>query len=102
MIVVFVTCKDAAQAERIADAAVGEHLAACGSVVPGLTSIFAWQGKRCRESEALLVLKTQEGKFDALEALVRKLHSYKVPEIVGVPASHASGPYARWVEESVR
>lgn len=101
-IVVLVTAPDPAAAARLATALVEEGLAACGNLLPGLRSIYRWEGKLCDESEALLLLKTARGRFAALEARVRELHPYAVPEILALPVAEGSEPYRRWVEDAVR
>ncbi|MCU0722087.1 MAG: divalent-cation tolerance protein CutA [Planctomycetes bacterium] len=96
---VLVTAPDAAAATAIGTALVEERLAACANLVPGLVSIFRWEGKVHGDPEVLLVIKTRASLFPALEARVRALHPYKVPEIVALPVVRGSGPYLKWLEE---
>lgn len=100
--VTFVTCKDARQARRIAGALVRERLAACVNIVPGVTSIYAWEGKVEEGREALLVIKSRAGLSRKLTARVRALHSYSVPEVVTFPIASGNPDYLRWVRESTR
>src|SRR5438046_5508518 len=65
------TCPDAASAERIAEALVGEQLAACVNRLPGVQSMYRWKGELCREPEQLLLIKTTRVGFEALQARVR-------------------------------
>lgn len=102
MIVVFVTCASPSQAASIGSALVKERLAACANVVPGLTSIFTWKGKVCREREALMIVKTRRALFERLRRRVRALHSYEVPEIVAIPMSAVDRDYRRWIEKETR
>jgi len=101
-LVVLVTAPDAEAAARIARTLVEEGLAACGNVVPGLRSIYRWEGKLCDEPEALLILKTVRGRYAALEARVRALHPYSCPEVLALPVAAGSEAYRRWVEDAVR
>jgi periplasmic divalent cation tolerance protein len=101
MIVVFVTCRDRAEAERIAFALVEERLAACVNVVPSAVSIYRWQGAVERAEEAWMIIKTTRERFAALEKRIRQLHSYEVPEVVALEVVSVSEPYGRWLRECV-
>jgi periplasmic divalent cation tolerance protein len=96
-IVVLVTAPGADEAARIARAVVEERLAACGNVVPGLRSIYRWQGAVQEDAEALLVLKTTRDRFEALRARVLALHPYEVPEVIALPIEAGSAPYLAWI-----
>lgn len=98
----FVTCSSQEEAEKIAEALVSEKLAACVNLLPGVTSIYYWEGKLCKESERLLVIKSVASRQDALQRRVRSLHSYVVPEVVTVPIAAGNPDYLRWVEECTR
>lgn len=100
-IVVLVTCPNLIHARRIATTVVKQRAAACVNVVPGITSIFRWQGKVDRAREVLLVMKTTARRFSLLARLVRHLHPYDVPEIIALPISAGHPPYLRWVRDSV-
>jgi periplasmic divalent cation tolerance protein len=95
--VVLVTAPDAAVAERIVEVLVDERLAACGNIVPGVVSIFRWEGRVQREAEVLIVLKTAASRIAALQARVPALHPYDVPEVLVVPVESGHGPYVDWV-----
>jgi periplasmic divalent cation tolerance protein len=99
--VILMTAPDAACAERIARALVEERLAACVNVVPGVKSVYRWEGKVEESSEVMLVAKTRSALFPTLEARVRALHPYEVPEIVSLPLTAGSRPYLSWVDASV-
>ncbi|MBC7186997.1 MAG: divalent-cation tolerance protein CutA [Calditrichaeota bacterium] len=100
--VVFVTAPAVEQAEHIAQALVGERLAACVSVVPNVTSCYRWQGELCKDQEVLLIVKTRASLFDAVAAKVRALHSYQVPEILALPVRRGAESYLRWLAEETR
>lgn len=99
-LVVFCTVPDAAIGERIAEALVEERLAACVNLVPGLTSVYRWEGKVQREAEVLLVIKTRAGRVEALMQRLKALHPYEVPEILALPVAAGSEAYLRWIEEN--
>jgi periplasmic divalent cation tolerance protein len=83
-LVVLVTAPTAEGAAEIARALVAERLAACGNVVPGLRSIYRWEGKVQEDDEVLLVLKTTRARFEALRDRVLALHPYEVPEVIAL------------------
>lgn len=96
-IVVLVTAGSAENSVEIARAVVAERLAACANVIPGIRSIYRWQGKVVDEGEWLLVLKTRRSSFAALEARVRALHAYETPEVVALDVAMGSAPYLDWL-----
>ena len=100
IVVVFVTCPNRRAAERIGRSLVEEHLAACANILQGLTSIYRWEGKVCRDPEVLVLLKTRRSCFPALARRVRELHPYSVPEIVALPVALGSPAYLAWVAAS--
>jgi periplasmic divalent cation tolerance protein len=101
-LVVLVTAPTAEKAAEIARAVVEERLAACGNVVPGLRSIYRWEGKVHDEGEALLVLKTARDRLEALRARVVALHPYEVPEVIALPVEAGHAPYLAWIAGETR
>lgn len=95
--VVLCTAPDAAVAERIARALVGEGHAACVNVVPGVRSIYRWQGAVQDDAEVLLVMKTRDDRVAALVERVHALHPYDVPELIALPVEGGSARYLAWV-----
>ena len=102
MLMVFVTCESKTQAEGIASKIVGEQLAACVNVVPGVRSCYVWEGNLTWSQEVLLVIKTTRAGFERLERRVRELHSYEVPEVLGVKVEVGFEKYVRWINDGVR
>lgn len=100
-IVVFITAPNQDEATRLAEMLVESHLAACVQILPGLESVYRWQGKIERQPEVLLIAKTLRSKFAELEREVRAVHSYETPEIVVVPIVNGSAPYLEWLMASV-
>jgi periplasmic divalent cation tolerance protein len=101
-VIVFVACGTPAEARRIARSAVQKRLAACGNMSSGrITSIYRWKGKVEHARETLLMLKSTLSAFLGLEAEIRRLHSYEVPEIVALPIVAGSAPYLEWIGENV-
>jgi periplasmic divalent cation tolerance protein len=88
------------EAEHIARALVDERLAACVSIIPGLTSVYRWQGKVEAAPEFLLLIKTTAANLTRLEETIRGLHSYEVPEFLVLTPESASNPYLAWLLEA--
>jgi periplasmic divalent cation tolerance protein len=101
-LVVLMTSPKRTEARRIADALLRERAAACVGIFTRGESFFWWEGKIDRAEEYLLVAKTTESAFPRLVALVKKNHSYQVPEIVALPIVGGNGEYLRWVGEETR
>ncbi len=101
VVMVFCTCGTQEEAIRIATAVVEERLAACVNVVPGIESIYRWQGAVERASELLLLIKTTEAQLDALRDRIQALHSYDTPEVVAVPVVGGSEKYIAWLRQQV-
>ena len=91
------TCPDRETAERLATTLVERRLAACVNIVPGLTSVYRWQGAIQTDAEVLLLIKTDAQRFPALEKTLREEHPYELPEIVAVTISNGSPGYLRWI-----
>jgi len=100
-LVVLVTAPSEAMALELGQRLVDDRLAACVSVVPGVTSIFMWEGKREEASEALLVIKTRAERYPALQQRVLELHPYSVPEVLALAVEAGAPAYLRWVQDSV-
>ncbi|MEI2742974.1 MAG: divalent-cation tolerance protein CutA [Candidatus Competibacter sp.] len=98
-LVVLCTCPDQATAERIAETLVVERLAACVNIVPALVSIYRWQNQIERASELLLLIKTREVVYSLLEARIRELHPYEVPEIVALLIQAGLTDYLGWLAD---
>jgi periplasmic divalent cation tolerance protein len=97
VLVVLVTAPSQEKAVEIARAVVEARLAACGNVVPGLRSIYRWEGRVHDDAEALLVLKTTRARFEALRDRVLALHPYEVPEVLALPVEAGSAAYSEWI-----
>ena len=81
---------------------VEERLAACASVLPGLRSVYRWQGAIERADEVLLLIKTTRERIEPLTARVASLHPYELPEVVAVEVAGGLAAYLDWVEEQTR
>jgi periplasmic divalent cation tolerance protein len=100
-VLILVTTGARDDAERLGEALVVEHLAACCSVVPTVHSIYYWEGQLQREHEALLLVKTLESRAGDVQEFVRTHHPYELPEMLQVPIEGGYSPYLNWLEEQV-
>jgi periplasmic divalent cation tolerance protein len=99
-LVVLCTVPSAEVAEKIARAVVGEQLAACVNLVPGLRSIYAWKGEIADDQEQLCVIKTRRERFDALRSRILELHPYEVAEVIALPVESGNSPYLQWIRSA--
>jgi periplasmic divalent cation tolerance protein len=99
-LVVLCTAPDAPTASRLAETLVAERLAACANLLPAVQSVYRWEGKVERAAEVLLIIKTTAAHYPALEARLRELHPYEVPEIIALPITAGSAPYLRWLDDN--
>jgi periplasmic divalent cation tolerance protein len=97
-LLVYCTCPDHDTALRIAKSLVDQQLAACVNVVPGLTSVYRWQGQMETAQEVLLLIKTRRAVYPELEAALLALHPYELPEIIAVPIEAGLPAYLSWIE----
>ena len=100
VLAVFTTWPDVETARAAARTLVEEKLAACGNIVPGMESVYRWEGKVETGAEVLVIFKTTRGSYAALEARVRALHPYEVPEVLALRIADGLPAYLRWVEQS--
>jgi periplasmic divalent cation tolerance protein len=99
--IVLCTCADREQAERIADRLVAQHLAACVNILPGVQSIYRWQGAVESAAEVLMLIKTDTAHSSEVQSTIASLHSYEVPEFLILPVSGGSEAYLAWLKASL-
>jgi periplasmic divalent cation tolerance protein len=100
--VVLMTAPSRQEAEKIAYFLVEERLAACAQIVSSIESMYWWEGKVCRDDETFFMAKTTRALFPDLAEAVKKLHSYKVPQIIFVPITVGSSDYIDWLKDAVK
>lgn len=101
-IVVLTTAGSDEEAQRIASHLVERWVAACVNIVPGVRSIYRWKGAVEDGQELLLVIKTRRDLLKRLEAELRTVHSYEVPELLALPVVEGLESYLDWIDESTR
>jgi periplasmic divalent cation tolerance protein len=102
VLLVLCTFPDADTAASVTRTLVEEKLVACGNIIPGVRSIYFWEGKMEDTSEVLVLFKTASSAYARLEKRLLKLHSYGMPEILAFEAGGAAKAYAAWVADAVR
>jgi periplasmic divalent cation tolerance protein len=100
-IVVFSTCANEKDAERLARTLVEQRLAACVNVVPRVRSFYHWKGALESAGECLLLIKSSRDRFDALRAALEKAHSYEVPEVLALAVVDGAPNYLHWLSENL-
>lgn len=98
---VFCSCPSYEIGQEIATKIVEAKLAACVNIIPGLTSIYSWEGKIETSSEVLLLIKTTEKVYSQLEKSLIHLHPYDCPEIIGVPIEQGNKGYLEWIKQAI-
>lgn len=100
-LIVLTTCDDAEQAQRLADGLVAERLAACVNRVDHVQSTYRWKGAVECDAESLLVIKTTEERYAALERAIKRISGYELPEVLAVRVHGGLADYLSWVQDSV-
>lgn len=101
-VVILITAASDDEAAKIARALVDERLAACANILPGVRSLFFWEGKTQDAREVLMVVKTRHTLLDSIVHRVKALHSYTMPEIIALPVLGGSQDYLNWIRETVK
>jgi|SRR5215471_18513279 len=100
-LLVLTTAGSEVAANKIAQALVERRLAACVNIVPRIQSVYRWRDQVEKSEECLLFIKTKRALEGRLQAAIRELHSYELPEQVGLAIESGSEAYFEWIDESV-
>ena len=100
--IVLSTCADREQAERIAHSLVEQGFAACVNILPGVHSIYRWQGAVESASEVLILIKTSPAHLGSVQSTIAALHSYEVPEFLVLPIAAGSEAYLKWLSAGLK
>jgi periplasmic divalent cation tolerance protein len=98
-IVVLTTLASADEAVTLVRTLLDRRLIACGNILPGVRSIYRWEGKVADEREVIVLMKTRAVRLDALEMAFGELHPYKVPELLALPVSAGLHKYLEWIDD---
>lgn len=100
-IVILSTCGSEEEASKLAHGLVEARVAVCVNIVPGIRSVYQWKGKVEDDGEWLLVIKSRRDLFRRLRALLKKIHSYDVPEMVALPIVDGAEAYLGWMDREL-
>lgn len=98
---IYITSSDQEEAKKIAGPLIEEGLAACANIIPGMSSVFYWEGEVQSEQECILILKTDETMNDRVMERARGLHSYDCPCMLVLPVKDGNEDFVSWVQEQV-
>lgn len=98
--IVLCTIDSIENAKMLAHKLVKEKLAACVNIVSSVTSVYEWKNEICEDDEYLLIIKTKSVLYEKLEAKIKELHPYDIPEIVSLKIDEGSKPYLDWIENN--
>ena len=96
---IYITAGSMDEARKIADAVIGERLAACVNILPGMISLYRWKGKVAADEEIVVIAKTCENLVEPLTARVAEIHSYDCPCIVAIPIDGGNPTFLSWIYE---
>lgn len=96
-LLVLTNLPDRAAAEKLADALIEKRVAACINILAPCRSVYRWQGAVQHDEEHPVLIKSTQAAYPALEAQIRALHPYELPEIVAVPIERGLPAYLDWV-----
>ncbi len=96
---VLCTCPEGETAQFLAGSLVEERLAACVNILPGMVSVYSWEGMMESSKEALLLIKTERRAYPRLESRLRELHPYELPEILAVDIERGLPDYLNWISQ---
>jgi periplasmic divalent cation tolerance protein len=102
VIAVLTNLPDSESAFNLARELVHLRLAACVNVLAPATSFYRWEGREEQADEIPVLIKTVDSRYVELEAAIRKMHPYSLPEIVAWPIERGLAEYLRWVEHESR
>ena len=97
-IIVYTTCSNPQEAEKVAARLLEKKLAACVSFTPGATSVYRWKGVVEQSVEVTITIKSRRDLLEKLMVELRKVHPYEIPEILAVPVVAGWPPYLDWMD----
>jgi periplasmic divalent cation tolerance protein len=95
--VVYSTFPDVEGAEAEGRALLGSGLAACVNILPGMVSLYIWEGRLCRENEVVMIIKTRRSLIDEVIAAVRARHTYANPALLTFEVGSGWAPFLAWI-----
>ena len=87
------------KAEEVLETLVGERLVACGNLLPGVRSLYWWEGEICRDEEVVMLMETRADLAARAMARLEEIHPYDVPKIVSIEPDACDDAYAGWIRD---
>ena len=100
-VLITVTCTSQEEARKISERLLAKRLVACANILPKIKSKFWWKGKLDSAAEHLVTMKTVKSNFKKIEAEIKRIHSYEVPEIIAVPIVLGGRDYLDWISRTI-
>ncbi len=100
--IVHCTAKNKKEALEIAEVLVEKRLIACCNIISSVTSVYEWDGVLHEDKEVLMIMKTETEMFKQIENIIKKVHSYNMPELICIPIINGSRKYLDWVDYQVK
>ena len=100
-LLILTTTGSESEAKKIAQLLIERRLAACVNIIPRMHSVYRWKDKVESAEEFLLLIKTRKENESAVQAAIRELHSYDLPECISIPIEGGSAEYLKWMTESL-
>lgn len=94
---VYTTYPSVVEAEEAGRALVGQRLCACVNILPGMVSLYRWQGVIERGDEVVMIVKTRASLYERVTTAIKAMHSYSVPAIIVIPLESVDRPYLEWL-----
>uniref|UniRef100_A0A8D8TIC1 Protein CutA homolog n=1 Tax=Cacopsylla melanoneura TaxID=428564 RepID=A0A8D8TIC1_9HEMI len=97
----YVTTPNDEVATKLADGLITQNMAACVNIIPGVKSVYKWEGKVNTDTEHMMIIKTRTSRLEEMTEWIRKNHPYEVCEVISMPITHGNQPYLNWISENV-
>ena len=101
-IIILSTISSKKEALEIAEELIQNKLAACINIIEGLTSVYKWEDKLCKENEYLMIIKSRKILYEKITEKINLLHPYEVPEIISIPITDGLDSYLKWIKNNTR
>lgn len=100
-VIIYSTTRSREEAQKIGNYLVENKLAACVNIIPNVESIYNWQNELQKDSEFLLIIKTDAKFKNDIQNMFEKIHSYDLPELIMINIQDSSADYLRWMQENI-
>ncbi|MHA1311479.1 MAG: divalent-cation tolerance protein CutA [Candidatus Helarchaeota archaeon] len=97
-----ITTSNEDEAEKITVELINDHLIACANIIPKVKSVYIWEGKLEKDSESLIVIKTNKDMRDKIMKKIKEIHNYENPECIFLPILDGLKDYLNWIDKSVK